>query len=453
MITKFIALLQSKGTLPFYFRTRKSTEHMTKVILTGSYIANTLILLLLIMSYIFIGNEHVINRIFISLIIFVYLFVISFSVYKNHLKLSAWMLVTLYSTAGIYTLSNWSINSPIGVLILGFVIVLTSVMLGSKHIPLVTIAVIGSLFSIQTLALFDFINPDSSMLDNASSFGDAAGYSIIFAIFATIAWLSGRKTEQTLERAIKAEKTLQKERDDLANRVKQQTQSIVAAQQKELKQLYKFAELGQLTTIILHDLANHLSILTLDIEDLHDRHRNSIAIKNAKESISHIDTMIDQVRSQIMVSENVDKFDALLTLRETIIQLQKKHKNADIQLFTQDEAKRDYILYGDPLRLSQVSTILINNAIQATKNHPKISITAGSVDNKIMLSFKDSGTGIPQETRHNLFNTHKSSKGAGLGIGLYISKQVIETHFKGKIWLSSATEYTEFNIEIPFAKK
>lgn len=313
-----------------YFRTKKSTEHMTKVILVGSFMTTLIVLSLLIFSYAVIDNAHVLGRIFACLAILTYLSIIGIFVQKKHLKLSAWMLVFLYSSTGIFTLFTWGINAPIGILIIGFVIVLTGVMLGSKHIPTVTFIVICSLFLLQSMSLLGLHKPDSSMLDNASSFGDAAGYSVVFAIFATISWLAGRKTERTLDRAISAENSLLRERDRLANRVERQTESIVQARQKELKQLYKFAELGQLTTIILHDLANHLSVLTLDIEDLNDRDKNSIAIKNAKESIHHIDAMIDQVRSQIMVSENVHRFDPIKTLRDTLNDLHKKHKNLKI---------------------------------------------------------------------------------------------------------------------------
>jgi signal transduction histidine kinase len=348
----------------------------------------------------------------------------------------------------------WSINAPIGVLILGFVIFLTSVILGSKYIPWVTIGIIGVLALLQYFNIIGISQPDRSLLDNDSSYGDVAGYSIIFAIFAIIAWLSGTKTEATLKRAIIAEKTLQKERDELAVRVEEQTKRILSAQQNELKQLYKFAELGQLTTIILHELANHLSVLTLDIDDLKERHQNSVAIKHAKESIFYIDTIIDQVRHQINNSENVMGFDALTTLKESLDQLRVKLNNPNIKLFIEDgNTSKGYFIFGDPLRLSQAITILVTNAAQASKDkQPEISVEISSTKSSIHISVKDFGSGIPEEARRTLFQQQKSHKGSGLGIGLYITKQIIDTHFKGKIWLSKATEYTQFNLEIPKIK-
>lgn len=436
------------------FKILRSTEHTTRIILAGSFAVNIAIVLLLAFSWLALGHAYVIGRIIMSLSVLVYLSLIGFFVYKKRSRLGAWMLVILYGLVGMLILHTWGINAPIGILILGFVIFLTNIMLGSRYIFFVTVGIIGTLSLLQYFNVIGLSQPDSSLLDNDSSYGDVAGYSIIFAIFAVIAWLSGTKMEAALERAIDAEETIQKERDELAIRVEEQTKHIIEAQQKELKQLYKFAELGQLTTIILHELANHLSILTLDIEDLKERHQNSIAIEHAKESIFYIDTIIDQVRNQIKDSDNAKKFDALATIKDSIEQLQKKLNDSEIKLFIEDSSLKSYLIFGDPLRLSQAITILITNAAQANKNkQSEISVEVSSTKSKVLISVKDFGTGITEAARRTLFQPQKSKKSSGLGIGLYVTKQIIDTHFKGKIWLSPATEYTQFNIEIPRTRK
>jgi signal transduction histidine kinase len=427
---------------------------MTRIILIGSFAVNILLISLLSFSLIALRHTYVVDRIIIGLIILMYLGFVSLLVNKRFVRLSAWLLITLYGIVGLLILHTWGINSPTGILVLGFVIFLASVMLGAKQIIYVTFMLILALAVLQYLNIIGLSQPDRSTLDDSSSYGDVIGYSIIFSIFAVIAWLSGTKTETTLKRAVLAEATLQKERDDLTARVEQQTKSIRDAQQKELKQLYKFAELGQLTTIILHELANYLSVLTLDIDDLKDRHQNSIAIEHAKESIFYIDTIIDQVRNQIKDSDDTKRFDALITTKESLNQLRKKIHDSNIKLFLEDNHPNNYFIYGDPLRLSQAITILVTNAAQANKNkNSEISLDISSTKSKIIISVKDFGKGITQESRRTLFQPQKSKKGAGLGIGLYVTKQIIETHFKGRIWLSPATEYTQFTIEIPLIKR
>lgn len=433
---------------------RRSTEQMTKTILTGSFVINVMIGMLFFISMTTLNHAYIIDRIMINIVILFYLLIVRFLVYRKKIRVGAWMLITLYVAIGVLILHIWGVNTPVGILILGFVIFLANVMLGSKYIISVTTMIIGILILLQYLNIIGISQPDQSLLANESSYGDVAGYSIIFTIFAVIAWLSGTKMETTLKRAVEAESELQKQKDDLEKRVEIQTKRIVDSQQKELKQLYKFAELGQLTTIILHELANYLSVLTLDIDDLKDRHENSIAIEHAKESIFYIDTIIDQVRNQIKDSDDTERFDALVVIKESLEQLGKRLIESNIKLFIEDSSDKKYFIFGDPLRLSQAITILVTNAAQANKTkESEILIGISSLKTSILISVKDFGTGISKDARDNLFEPQKSKKGSGLGIGLYITKQIIDTHFKGKIWLNPATEYTEFSIEIPKSKK
>ena len=452
-VIAFTSLLAQKYDSVTRFKILRSSVHMTRIILAGSYAIDVLIIFLLIFSWLFLDHAFLIGRIMIGIIVLLYLTVVSFLVHKKLLRVSAWMLVVLYGIVGMITLHSWGINEPIGILILAFVIFLASVMLGPKHILLVTIGIIFTLCLLQYFNIIGVSHPDLSLLDDESSYIDVASYSVIFAVFAVVAWVSSTKMETTLVRAVKAEQTLQDERDELTIRVEEQTKRIVAAQHKELKQLYKFAELGQLTTIILHELANYLSVLTLDIDDLDERHENSIAVDHAKESIFYIDTIIDQVRNQIKNSDDTRKFDALATTKDSLEQLRKKLVGSNIKLFVEDTGVASYSIIGDPLRLSQAITILVSNAAQANQHkQAEICIEISATKANILISVKDFGTGITNEVRSTLFQPQKSKKGSGLGIGLYVTKQIIDTHFKGAIWLSSATEYTQFNIEIPRAK-
>lgn len=448
-------------TLPFYnkkFRVSdvkifRSSQHMVQIILIGSFVLDMVLILLLSFNLLILGHSYVLGQIVACLGTLLYLLFVGFILYKKYTQIGAWMLLIFYGIVGISILHIWGINAPIGILILSFVVVLASVMLGARYIIFVTVAIIMLLLILQHFSVIGISQPDRSMLDDSSTYMDVINYSIFLCTFAFVAWLAGSRMEHALARAVHAELLLQKEKEILASRVRVQTKRLKDAQHKELKQLYKFAELGQLTTIILHELANHLSVLTLDIDDLKDRHQSSIAIEHAKESINYINTIVDQVRDQIKDSDDTQKFDALITTKDTIEQLRKKINDSNIKLFVEDNGPKNYFIFGDPLRLSQAITILVTNAAQANKSKTsEISVEVSSVKSKILFSVKDFGTGITKEVRRTLFHPQKMGRGIGLGIGLYVTKQIIETHFKGRIWLSPATEYTQFTIEIPRCK-
>ena len=427
---------------------------ITKLILIGSFIIVGSLTFMLVMGYFMFHITYVLMQIIIGMSTITYLAITGYVIAHKHTKLAAWMLILLYAFIAVSILHFWGINAPIGLLVLGFVIILSGVMLGVKYIIWVTFSVISLLTLLQFATSSGINAPDRTMLDDASTIYDVIGYAIIFTIFALLAWLSGRQMECALLRALEAERALKIEKDLLAVRLEEQTRNLREAQIQEMKQLYRFAELGQLTTVILHELANHLTILTLDIDNIKDRHHNSIAISHAKDSISYIDAIIEKVREQIKDSDNVQRFDVTKTLKETVHQLKTKLPTVNIILRTQSKDRHSHTtVFGDPLRLAQALIILVTNAHQATLQNTKSKIIIEVSQSKhfIHLTVKDFGPGIPLDLRPRLFEPHKSNKSDGLGIGLYLTKQIVETHFKGKIRLSQ-TEHTQFNIDLPKSK-
>jgi len=87
----------------------------------------------------------------------------------------------------------------------------------------------------------------------------------------------------------------------------------------------------------------------------------------------------------------------------------------------------------DPVQIQQVLVNLVSNAFDAMRQTPpgkrKIEIsTAGSGDGKVRLSVRDHGTGIRTEVHERLFDRFFTTKEQGLGMGLAISRSIIEAH-------------------------
>ncbi|HRT31161.1 MAG TPA: ATP-binding protein [Anaerolineae bacterium] len=104
---------------------------------------------------------------------------------------------------------------------------------------------------------------------------------------------------------------------------------------------------------------------------------------------------------------------------------------------------------GDPRRLHQAFWNVISNAIKYTPDGGSITIDGEVIDNTVHIWVKDTGVGIPPEELSRIFGRfyvledvayHRSSKtdfkGGGLGLGLAVSKGIIEAH-EGKIWAES----------------
>jgi signal transduction histidine kinase len=93
---------------------------------------------------------------------------------------------------------------------------------------------------------------------------------------------------------------------------------------------------------------------------------------------------------------------------------------------------RKIVVEADRMRISQVVSNLLGNAVKFTKQGT-VYISADSKDGEAIVSVKDSGTGIDPEIVSRLFTKFTSKSQTGTGLGLFISKSIIEAH-GGRIW-------------------
>jgi signal transduction histidine kinase len=112
----------------------------------------------------------------------------------------------------------------------------------------------------------------------------------------------------------------------------------------------------------------------------------------------------------------------------------KSETNKSVKIFFQP--KKSIIVYVDRDRISQVLSNLLNNALKFTK-HGSVRIRIKPDDNEnnkvVYVTIQDTGTGITSELIPNLFSKFVTSSYNGTGLGLFISKGIIEAH-GGRIW-------------------
>ena len=118
-----------------------------------------------------------------------------------------------------------------------------------------------------------------------------------------------------------------------------------------------------------------------------------------------------------------------------------ENKNIKIHLEYEKNLK-DYF-YGDSLRISQVLTNLLGNAVKFTSDYGDIYVTIIKVQNeKLRFTVKDTGIGLSQKEKKRLFSSFSQAdssttrKYGGTGLGLAISKQLVEL-MDGEIWVES----------------
>lgn len=359
----------------------------------------------------------------------------------------------LLASALIY---SWGIIVPTGILLYGLVIVLAGILLGAVYALYVAGAAVLTVTLLQVAAVRGIINSDWSWLTNPPGMTDVAGYTLLFAALALVVWLFNHQMARSLHKAERAEAELLKQKELLEVKVEERTRELQAAQLEKVQQMYRFAELGQLSTAMMHDLANHLTNLTINIESLEGEKRSKV-LAEAKHSIHHIDDMVARVRDQLHGRASTKSFGVAAEISAVVKMLRPRAQRDGVDLVLEVPADGKQLrAQGDAIRFRQMIANLVMNGIDAYEgqradpqtNH-RVLVTADGSKAKIIITVQDWGRGIKPEDQKTLFEPFHSSKQTGMGMGLFIVKQIVEEHFVGTVRLDTSKKHTAFVVQLP----
>jgi len=158
-----------------------------------------------------------------------------------------------------------------------------------------------------------------------------------------------------------------------------------------------------------------------------------IIIRNAKRLLRLEQNILDiaRIESQSLKLEK-ERFDLIQKIQNVINDFGNELSNEKIQLVFTPSQKEPIFVYADKVRIFEVISNLLSNAVKFTKEG-RITINAEKKDTQVLVSIKDTGLGIQPELMPKLFSKYVTSSPLGTGVGLFISKSIIEAH-GGKIW-------------------
>lgn len=170
------------------------------------------------------------------------------------------------------------------------------------------------------------------------------------------------------------------------------------------------------------------------------------AVEKASKIVFALKAYIHQDKSEEMKKADiVEGMESVLTLYHHQLK-----QNINVERSFQNIPKIPCRLH----ELNQVWTNLIHNALQAMNNKGNIEIKIFPEDNWVVVQIIDSGQGIPEDVKPRIFTPFFTTKGRGegSGLGLSISKKIIEAH-GGEISFDSAPGRTVFSVKLPIAEQ
>lgn len=176
---------------------------------------------------------------------------------------------------------------------------------------------------------------------------------------------------------------------------------------------------------------------------------------SANRLIQKMSTTINDFRNFFNPDKEVVSFSALHQIKSAVDLVEAAFRNNNISIAI--DAVSDCTLKGFPNEYSQVLLNLITNArdaiLESGSTQGRITIILREQDEMGLVMVQDNGTGIPGAILDKIFEPYFSTKNMGSGIGLYMSKMIIEHNMKGAITARNIETGSEFSVFTPLAER
>ena len=297
-----------------------------------------------------------------------------------------------------------------------------------------TFGLLSTLFSTVSIAYF------SVPRENLSNWELAALSPVLIFLAASMAMVLLVQNNKTFE---EIKKTKEREKE-LLRLISLQGEQYVKSEE-EIKARDEFLSIAShefknlLTTILLqlqqttHDIKT-VSLVDFSFQNLLKR------LENVKEQAWELSKMTNDLLNVSLIitgrfKMEPEELEITALLRHKIDQFSQKSHKSEIMFHSDQEIEGKW----DKIRLEQVITNLLTNAIKYGSGKP-IEVKAEKTNSKAVISIRDQGVGIPKDQQKTIFEKFQRSATAknfeGLGIGLYISNQIIRAQ-QGSIKVKS----------------
>ena len=230
----------------------------------------------------------------------------------------------------------------------------------------------------------------------------------------------------------------------------------IQRQQAELGRMEGLAAVGQMASAVAHSLRNPLAGIRSCAELLRLEYPANNPVP--EEIISEVDRLdhcvrelMDYARSDAVSLQHVDPLDVV---RDTLKRHAPALSRAQVDVEIDDNRRVRRPIDVDPLMLGQALASIVTNAIEALTDGGQLRITLSEPDNRhIRISFADSGPGIPASVLSRISQPFFTTKAHGLGLGLALTRRIVE-RFNGTLEvLSSDQGGAEFRISLATAQR
>jgi signal transduction histidine kinase len=247
----------------------------------------------------------------------------------------------------------------------------------------------------------------------------------------------------------------------VARREAEQAQQLLAYQNEQLVEIDRLKD--EFVSSISHELrtpltsiAGYVELLIEEEEDSQKQGHLAIVGRNSERLLALVTDLLFAARLQYGRLElERSPVDLRSLVTQCVDSARPRAQAARVQLELEVEEVPE--IAGEPAKLAQLLDNLVSNAIKFTPRDGHVSVRLTAHDGMIRIEVSDTGIGISDTDRERLFERFFRTQSAlereiqGTGLGLYISKAIVEAH-EGRIGVDSAPgQGTTFVVELPVA--
>jgi len=225
------------------------------------------------------------------------------------------------------------------------------------------------------------------------------------------------------------------------------------ALQEQIMRSERMAALGQLAAEITHEIKNPLMLIggfAQQLSRVIDDKKNLEKVKIITDEVKRLEKLLTDLREfHLPKTIAFEKVDLRELFHEIYSMLKEgcEKKNIRIELNIRDNA---LLVTGDRNRLKQVFLNLLANSMDSMEHGGSLSIKTVFSGDHVEITVTDEGCGIPEQDKEKIFSPFFTTKKHGTGLGLCISKRIIEEHTDGSLSMKSKEgKGTSFKISLP----
>ncbi len=230
-------------------------------------------------------------------------------------------------------------------------------------------------------------------------------------------------------------------------------------QQFHMLQQNRLSLKGEMISMIAHQwkqplnnlsLINQMLIFQYEDGDLDNKAIEEFD-KDSSKQIQQMSQTISDFTNFFSPEVNIREFYLKEVVQQSLDFLRPILVKENIDIHIRMKCETSILIQGFPNELGQMIINILNNAkdvlIERQIENPKIWVGAERVQNQIHLSIEDNGGGIPFNVMGKIFDPYFSTKAKnGTGLGLYMSKMIIEEHMDGQLLVSNTDHGARFEI-------